>query len=66
MHPAEIMEHPAGEQSEKDKSQNNNNGRSKTRYEPIENYPNYARGAVSGGGHSSVNIEPNLTHVKIP
>jgi hypothetical protein len=54
MHPAEIMEDPAGEQSEKDKSENNNNGRSKTCYEPIENYSNYAWGAAIGGGHSSV------------
>jgi hypothetical protein len=66
MHPAEIMEDPAGEQSEKDKSENNNNRRGKTCYESIENYSNYTWGAVIGGGHSSVNIEPNLIQVKIP
>src|SRR5229473_3385966 len=45
--PAELVEDPPREQSEKDRPENNGNGGSKTCHETVENYSHYFWGAVT-------------------
>ena len=57
--PAELVEDPPREQSEKDRPENNGNGGSKTCHETVENYSHYFWGAVTRCIHSSVSIRAN-------